>query len=123
MRHIEPGKPRLGRFPQEDVMPYGNYWIAECLFREMSEDWSVLSKVSPVQQSTTVELIVNLKTAKTLGFTIRLVLVPGDPSLRPAVAGTRVAPAPRRSYSPAAANSGQPAVQAHAVACRRRTDQ
>jgi unsaturated chondroitin disaccharide hydrolase len=43
MRHIEPGKPRLGRFPQEDVMPYGNYWIAECLFRELSDDWSVLS--------------------------------------------------------------------------------
>jgi unsaturated chondroitin disaccharide hydrolase len=43
MRHIEPGKPRLGRFPQEDIMPYGNYWVAECLFRELSEDWSVLS--------------------------------------------------------------------------------
>ena len=43
MRHIEPGKPRLGRFPQEDVMPYGNYWIAECLYREMSGDWSALS--------------------------------------------------------------------------------
>lgn len=43
MRHIEAGKPRLGRFPQEDVMPYGNYWIAECLFRELSDDWSVLS--------------------------------------------------------------------------------
>jgi unsaturated chondroitin disaccharide hydrolase len=43
MRHIEPGKPRLGRFPQEDVMPYGNYWIAECLYRETSDDWSVLS--------------------------------------------------------------------------------
>ncbi len=43
MRHVEPGKPRLGRFPQEDVMPYGNYWIAECLYRAMSEDWSVLS--------------------------------------------------------------------------------
>jgi unsaturated chondroitin disaccharide hydrolase len=43
MRHIEEGKPRLGRFPQEDVMPYGNYWIAECLYRELSEDWSVLS--------------------------------------------------------------------------------
>jgi unsaturated chondroitin disaccharide hydrolase len=43
MRHIEAGKPRLGRFPQEDVMPYGNYWIAECLYREMSDDWSVLS--------------------------------------------------------------------------------
>jgi unsaturated chondroitin disaccharide hydrolase len=24
-------------------MPYGNYWIAECLYREMSGDWSVLS--------------------------------------------------------------------------------
>jgi unsaturated chondroitin disaccharide hydrolase len=43
MRHVEAGKPRLGRFPQEDVMPYGNYWIAECLFRELSDDWSVLS--------------------------------------------------------------------------------
>jgi unsaturated chondroitin disaccharide hydrolase len=43
MRHIEPGKPRLGRFPQEDVMPYGNYWIAECLYRELSTDWSVLA--------------------------------------------------------------------------------
>jgi hypothetical protein len=93
-------------------MPYGNYWIAECLVREMSEDWSVLSKMSPVQLSTTVELIVNLKTAKTLGFTVRLVPVLGDPSLRPAVAGTKVAPAPRRSNSPAVANSGQPAVHA-----------
>jgi unsaturated chondroitin disaccharide hydrolase len=43
MRHVEPGKPRLGRFPQEDIMPYGNYWIAECLFRELSDDWSILS--------------------------------------------------------------------------------
>ena len=33
----------LGRFPQEDVMPYGNYWIAECLYRELSPDWSILS--------------------------------------------------------------------------------
>ena len=24
-------------------MPYGNYWIAECLFRELSDDWSVLA--------------------------------------------------------------------------------
>ena len=43
MRHLEPGKPRLGRFPQEDVMPYGNYWIAECLFRTLSDDESVLA--------------------------------------------------------------------------------
>ncbi|WP_428673991.1 hypothetical protein [Reyranella sp.] len=43
MRHVETGKPRLGRFPQEDVMPYGNYWIAECLFRTLSDDWSVLA--------------------------------------------------------------------------------
>lgn len=43
MRHVEPGKPRLGRFPQEDVMPYGNYWIAECLYRAMTDDWSVLA--------------------------------------------------------------------------------
>jgi len=31
--------------------------------------------MSAVQQSTTVELIVNLKTAKTLGFTILLMLL------------------------------------------------
>jgi unsaturated chondroitin disaccharide hydrolase len=43
MRHVEPGKPRLGRFPQEDVTPYGNYWIAECLYRALSDDGSVLS--------------------------------------------------------------------------------
>lgn len=43
MRHVEPGKPRLGRFPQEDIMPYGNYWIAESLFRALRDDWSVLS--------------------------------------------------------------------------------
>lgn len=43
MRHSETGKPRLGRFPQEDIMPYGNYWIAECLFRALSDDWTVLS--------------------------------------------------------------------------------
>lgn len=43
MRHMEAGKPRLGRFPQEDVMPYGNYWIAECLYRELSDDWSALA--------------------------------------------------------------------------------
>lgn len=43
MRHVEPGKPRLGRFPQEDVMPYGNYWIAECVFRLLSPDRSVLA--------------------------------------------------------------------------------
>ncbi len=47
MRHIEPGKPRLGRFPQEDIMPYGNYWIAECLFRALSDDWSVLALKAP----------------------------------------------------------------------------
>ncbi|MPZ35191.1 MAG: hypothetical protein GEV13_30160 [Rhodospirillales bacterium] len=37
------GGARLGRFPQEGVMPHGNYWIAECLNRELSTDWSVLS--------------------------------------------------------------------------------
>ena len=43
MRHIEAGKRRLGRFPQEDVMPYGNYWIVECLYRALSKDWSILA--------------------------------------------------------------------------------
>ncbi|TAJ85504.1 MAG: hypothetical protein EPO41_26180 [Reyranella sp.] len=40
---MEAGKPRLGRFPQEDVVPYDNYWIAECLYRELSDDWSALA--------------------------------------------------------------------------------
>jgi len=31
----------IGRWPQEDVMGYGNYWSAECLYRLMSDDWSV----------------------------------------------------------------------------------
>jgi len=43
MRHIEKGHPRLGRFPQEDIMPYGNYWISECLYRELVDDWTALS--------------------------------------------------------------------------------
>jgi unsaturated chondroitin disaccharide hydrolase len=51
MRHVEPGKPRLGRFPQEDIMPYGNYWIAECLFRELSPDLSVLSLANSRQSA------------------------------------------------------------------------
>lgn len=32
-----------GRWPQEDVMSYGNYWSLECLYRLLSEDWSVVS--------------------------------------------------------------------------------
>ena len=34
---------RSGRFPQEDVMPYGNYFLSECLFRELVNDWSILN--------------------------------------------------------------------------------
>jgi unsaturated chondroitin disaccharide hydrolase len=33
---------RLSRFPQEDVMPYGNYWVAEALYRAIQTDWSKL---------------------------------------------------------------------------------
>jgi unsaturated chondroitin disaccharide hydrolase len=32
----------LGRYPQEDIMPYGNYWITEYLYRELVDDWSLL---------------------------------------------------------------------------------
>jgi unsaturated chondroitin disaccharide hydrolase len=39
----EKARLRLGRFPQEDVMPYGNYWIVECLFRELRPEWPGLS--------------------------------------------------------------------------------
>ena len=31
------------RFPQEDVMPYGNYWIVEGLWRQVRDDWSLLA--------------------------------------------------------------------------------
>lgn len=31
------------RFPQEDVMPYGNYWITEALWRSARDDWSLLA--------------------------------------------------------------------------------
>lgn len=34
---------RTGRFPQEDVMPYGNYFVSECLFRELVDEWSILN--------------------------------------------------------------------------------
>jgi len=30
-------------------MPYGNYWIAECLYREMSDDWSVYLSVETLR--------------------------------------------------------------------------
>jgi unsaturated chondroitin disaccharide hydrolase len=33
----------ISRFPLEDVMPYGNYWIVEALFRTLHDDWSVLA--------------------------------------------------------------------------------
>lgn len=31
----------IGTFPQEDVMPYGNYWIAEALYRLITPDWRI----------------------------------------------------------------------------------
>jgi unsaturated chondroitin disaccharide hydrolase len=33
----------MSRFPLEDVMPYGNYWLVECLYRQLNDDWSLLS--------------------------------------------------------------------------------
>lgn len=33
----------ISRFPLEDVMPYGNYWIVEALYRRSHDDWSLLS--------------------------------------------------------------------------------
>jgi unsaturated chondroitin disaccharide hydrolase len=33
----------ISRFPMEDVMPYGNYWVVEALWRRVREDWSLLS--------------------------------------------------------------------------------
>lgn len=32
----------FSRFPLEDVMPYGNYWIVEAAYRYLHTDWSVL---------------------------------------------------------------------------------
>lgn len=37
----------LGRFPQEDVMCYGNYFFVEALFRLHQDDWSALSLHGP----------------------------------------------------------------------------
>jgi unsaturated chondroitin disaccharide hydrolase len=34
-------QPGTIRFPQEEVMPYGNYYIVEALFRELVDDWSL----------------------------------------------------------------------------------
>jgi unsaturated chondroitin disaccharide hydrolase len=33
----------VSRFPLEDVMPYGNYWLVEFLYRQLHDDWSLLS--------------------------------------------------------------------------------
>ncbi|MDA3626064.1 hypothetical protein OU415_11510, partial [Saccharopolyspora sp. WRP15-2] len=33
----------ISRFPLEDVMPYGNYWIVEALYRLLHDDRSLLS--------------------------------------------------------------------------------
>jgi unsaturated chondroitin disaccharide hydrolase len=33
----------ISRFPLEDVMPYGNYWVVEALYRALRSDWSKLS--------------------------------------------------------------------------------
>lgn len=32
----------FSRFPLEDVMPYGNYWIVEAAYRYLHADWSAL---------------------------------------------------------------------------------
>ncbi len=37
----------LSRFPLEDVMPYGNYWVVEALYRRLHEDWSLLTLARP----------------------------------------------------------------------------
>jgi unsaturated chondroitin disaccharide hydrolase len=34
-------KPPTLRFPQEEVMPYGNYYFVEALYRELVQDWSL----------------------------------------------------------------------------------
>ena len=36
------GRPRPLRFPQEDVMPFGQYYLAEALYRRLTDDWSLL---------------------------------------------------------------------------------
>jgi unsaturated chondroitin disaccharide hydrolase len=33
----------ISRFPLEDIMPYGNYWIVEALFRTLHPDWHLLA--------------------------------------------------------------------------------
>lgn len=38
----------FSRFPLEDVMPYGNYWIVEAAYRYLHTDWSVLELAAGV---------------------------------------------------------------------------
>ncbi|NJC62983.1 hypothetical protein HC028_00395 [Planosporangium flavigriseum] len=40
----------ISRFPLEDVMPYGNYWIVEALYRRLHDDWGLLS-LSPEKRT------------------------------------------------------------------------
>jgi unsaturated chondroitin disaccharide hydrolase len=42
---LPPDKAGAGfsRFPLEDVMPYGNYWVVEGLWRRLHADWSLLA--------------------------------------------------------------------------------
>jgi unsaturated chondroitin disaccharide hydrolase len=39
----------ISRFPMEDVMPYGNYWVVEALWRQLREDWALLSFASDAE--------------------------------------------------------------------------
>src|SRR5258706_10182875 len=36
------GRPRPLRFPQEDIAPFGQYYLAEALYRSLTDDWSAL---------------------------------------------------------------------------------
>ena len=39
------GASGIGAFPQEDIMPYGNYWIAESLYRFLKDDWQLFRTI------------------------------------------------------------------------------
>lgn len=36
----------IGAFPQQDIMPYGNYWIAEALYRLLQPNWRVFQTIA-----------------------------------------------------------------------------
>jgi unsaturated chondroitin disaccharide hydrolase len=35
----------IGGFPQQDIMPYGNNWVVEVLYRLLNSDWKIYKTI------------------------------------------------------------------------------